>query len=156
MSVLFHTIGLIGKHHDPGVADTLENLIADLDRRGHEVLLDESAAAYFDQPNETVLGREQLAERCDLVIVVGGDGTMLNAARSLAEDRHVEIRRYDVIYKVTDDIRATLEGKLKPEERVIELGQAVVKQVFGISKIGFLLIKHGLSTFCYRNIVIWP
>ena len=85
MNALFHTIGLIGKHHDPGVADTLENLVSDLGRRGLEVLLDESAAAYFRQPRETVLGREQLADRCDLVIVVGGDGTMLNAARSLAE-----------------------------------------------------------------------
>ena len=85
MSALFHTIGLIGKHHDPGVADTLQKLVADLGRRGLEVLLDESAAAYFPQPGQAVLTREQLADRCDLVIVVGGDGTMLNAARSLAE-----------------------------------------------------------------------
>ncbi len=48
----------------------------------------------------------------------------------------MEIRRYDIIYKVTDDLKAMLEGKLKPEERVIELGQAVVKQVFGISRVG--------------------
>jgi NAD+ kinase len=85
MSKSFQTVGLMGKHQDPGVADTLEKLVVDLGRRGLEVLLDESAAAYFQQPRQAVLDREQLADRCDLVIVVGGDGSMLNAARSLAD-----------------------------------------------------------------------
>ena len=57
-------------------------------------------------------------------------------ARSLADERNVEIRRYDVIYKLTDDIRAMIEGRLKPEERVVELGRALVKQVFSISRVG--------------------
>lgn len=57
-------------------------------------------------------------------------------ARSLADERDVEIRRYDVIYKLTDDIRAMIEGRLKPEERIVELGRAVVKQVFSISRVG--------------------
>ena len=57
-------------------------------------------------------------------------------ARSLADDRNVEIRRYDVIYKLTDDIKAMIEGRLKPEERIVELGRAVVKQVFSISRVG--------------------
>ncbi|HUE74441.1 MAG TPA: translation initiation factor IF-2 [Pirellulaceae bacterium] len=57
-------------------------------------------------------------------------------ARALAEERQVEIRRYDIIYKVTDDIRAILEGKLKPELQTIELGAALVKQAFSISRVG--------------------
>ena len=57
-------------------------------------------------------------------------------ARSLADDRNVEVRRYDVIYKLTDDIKAMIEGRLKPEERIVKLGQAVVKQVFSISRVG--------------------
>lgn len=57
-------------------------------------------------------------------------------ARSLADDRGVEIRRYDVIYKLTDEIKALIEGRLKPEERVVELGRAVVKQTFSISRVG--------------------
>ncbi|MGD2074503.1 MAG: NAD(+) kinase [Gammaproteobacteria bacterium] len=81
----FQTIGLISKHQDPAVADTLAKLLADLRKRGLEVLLDESAADYFREPGETIVSRDQLAERCDLAIVVGGDGTMLNAGRSLAE-----------------------------------------------------------------------
>jgi translation initiation factor IF-2 len=69
-------------------------------------------------------------------IVVGFNVIPDESARNLAEERKVEIRRYDIIYKVTDDIRAVLEGKLKPEERVIDVGRALVKQVFTISRVG--------------------
>ncbi len=69
-------------------------------------------------------------------VIVGFNVIPDEAARSLADDRGVEIRRYDIIYKLTDDIRALLEGKLKPEERIVELGAALVKQVFVISRVG--------------------
>lgn len=67
-------------------------------------------------------------------------------ARILAEEKQAEIRRYDIIYKVTDDIKAMLEGKLKPEERVIDLGRALVKQIFTISRVGTIAgcyVSHG-------------
>ncbi len=85
MDNAFHTVGLISKAGDPKVADTLATLAADLGKRGLGVILDTSAAAHFAQPAEPVLKRAELAGECDLAIVVGGDGTMLNAARSLAE-----------------------------------------------------------------------
>jgi translation initiation factor IF-2 len=69
-------------------------------------------------------------------VIVGFNVIPDEAARALAEEKQVEIRRYDIIYKVTDDIRAMLEGRLKPAERVVELGHAVVKRVFVISRVG--------------------
>jgi translation initiation factor IF-2 len=69
-------------------------------------------------------------------VIVGFNVIPDEAARTLSEERKVEIRRYDIIYKVTDDIKALLEGKLKPEERVIDVGRALVKQVFTISRVG--------------------
>jgi translation initiation factor IF-2 len=69
-------------------------------------------------------------------VVIGFNVIPDDAARTLADERQVEIRRYDIIYKVTDDIKAMIEGKLKPEERVVELGQAIVKQTFVISRVG--------------------
>lgn len=69
-------------------------------------------------------------------VIVGFNVIPNEGARALADKKGTEIRRYDVIYKITDDIKAMLEGKLKPEEQQVELGQAIVKQVFHISRIG--------------------
>ncbi len=69
-------------------------------------------------------------------VILGFNVIPDEAARMLADERGVEIRRYSIIYKLTEDIRALLEGKLKPEERVVELGRALVQQVFSISRVG--------------------
>lgn len=69
-------------------------------------------------------------------VIVGFNVIPDEQARILAEERNVEIRRYDIIYKLAEDIKAIIEGRLRPEERVIELGRALVKTVFNISKVG--------------------
>lgn len=69
-------------------------------------------------------------------VIVGFNVIPDEQARGLADDRNVEIRRYDIIYKLAEDIKAIIEGRLKPEERVVELGRALVKTVFNISKVG--------------------
>ena len=85
MTNTFKRIGLIAKLDNPRVADTLTMLATDLTQRGVAVALDESAATYFPASKFPVSSRNELSQHCDLAIVVGGDGTMLNAARSLAE-----------------------------------------------------------------------
>ena len=60
-------------------------------------------------------------------VIVGFNVIPDEAARNLADDRNVEIRRYDIIYKLAEDIKAIVEGRLRPEERIIELGRALVK-----------------------------
>ena len=78
----FPTIGLIGKQGDPGVAGTAGALRALLEERGRTVLFDEGFA---DPPGAaTTHGRGELGRRADLIVVIGGDGTLLSAARSLA------------------------------------------------------------------------
>ena len=69
-------------------------------------------------------------------VIVGFNVIPDEGARVMADEKQVEIRRYDIIYKVTDDIKLLLEGKLKPEEQTVELGHAVVKRVFNISRLG--------------------
>jgi translation initiation factor IF-2 len=76
-----------------------------------------------------------LADASDAVII-GFSVIPDEAARALADERQVEIRRYDIIYKVADDIKLLLEGKLKPEKQVVELGSAVVLKTFDVSKSG--------------------
>jgi translation initiation factor IF-2 len=71
-----------------------------------------------------------------MAVVVGFNVIPNEDARVLADEKQVEIRRYDIIYKLSEDIKLLLEGKLKPEERIVELGHAVVQRVFSISRLG--------------------
>lgn len=80
----FRNIGLMGRPGNTTVVDTLEYLLQFLERRGVKVILDEDTAAILPRPGLQVCTRGMLGEVCDLVIVVGGDGSMLHAARSLA------------------------------------------------------------------------
>ena len=82
---VFHTIGLIGKFGDPNVAGTLNQIAAHLSRRQLRVLLDDSSARLMPNNSLEIASRITIGEQCDLVIVMGGDGTMLNAARSLVD-----------------------------------------------------------------------
>jgi len=86
MSTLaFHTIGLIGKFGDPNVAGTLNQIAAHLRQHQLRVLLDESSARLIPVHSLEIASRAMIGEQCDLAIVMGGDGTMLNAARSLVD-----------------------------------------------------------------------
>jgi len=83
--IVFHTIGLITKPDDAQLTDTARGLLEYLRTRGAEVLVDESAGGVLRQAAEIGVGRDEIARRCDLAIVVGGDGTLLHAARSLVD-----------------------------------------------------------------------
>jgi translation initiation factor IF-2 len=69
-------------------------------------------------------------------LIVGFNVVPDQRAQALAEQRHVQIRLYNIIYQLTEDLKAALEGRLKPREEVIPLGRAVVREVFKISKVG--------------------
>jgi translation initiation factor IF-2 len=76
-----------------------------------------------------------LADASDAVII-GFSVVADEGARALAEARGVQIRRYDIIYQVTEDLKAALEGMLKPERLEKDQGRALVQQVFHISRLG--------------------
>ncbi len=69
-------------------------------------------------------------------LIVGFNVVPDDRALALAEEQGVPIRQHDVIYHLTDDVRAALEGKLKPREQVVHLGRAVVRQTFKVSRVG--------------------
>jgi translation initiation factor IF-2 len=69
-------------------------------------------------------------------IIIGFNVIPSGKARQLAESKGVEIRTYQVIYDITDDLRKAAEGLLAPELREEVLGHAEVRQVFKISKVG--------------------
>jgi translation initiation factor IF-2 len=69
-------------------------------------------------------------------IVVGFNVRPLGEARRAAEREGVDIRTYSVIYKLTEDLRAAMEGMLEAVEVEERLGEAEVKQTFKASRVG--------------------
>ena len=69
-------------------------------------------------------------------IIIGFNVRPLADARRAADAEGVEIRTYSVIYKVTEELRAAMEGMLAPEEVEEALGNATVLELFKASKIG--------------------
>ena len=57
-------------------------------------------------------------------------------AQSLADREGIQIRRYDIIYNLTDDIKKALEGLLRPERVEVATGRAIVLRTFPISRVG--------------------
>jgi translation initiation factor IF-2 len=89
-----------------------------------------------------------LASASDAVII-GFNVRPLAEARRAAEREGVDIRTYTVIYKVTEELRAAMEGLLEPEEVEEALGQAEVKQTFKASRVGTIagcLVTDGKVT----------
>ena len=67
-------------------------------------------------------------------IVVGFNTKITDTARRAAEAEGVDVRLYDIIYKLTDDIEAALKGLLEPEVVEVVEGRAEVRQVFRVGK----------------------
>ena len=63
-----------------------------------------------------------LADASD-AIILGFNVVPDEKARALADQKKVQIRRYEIIYKLTDDLQAALEGMLRPERREADLGR---------------------------------
>ena len=128
MNDAFRHIALIGKYRSPEIAESLLALAAQLSALGREVMIEEATAAAVGRNGYAVADYDAIGVRADLAIVLGGDGTMLNAARQLA--------RFDVplvginqgrLGFMTDialdamegSIAALLAGKFVPERRVL-------------------------------------
>lgn len=124
----FQRIGLIGKYGATAVGSTLRRLIDYLQSRGLDITLDASAAEHLPGSALAQVERSDLAARCDLVIVVGGDGTILNAGRSLAEAGvplvGINLGRLGFLADVspdqmTDQLDQILAGQYALEERAL-------------------------------------
>lgn len=80
----FRNIGLIGRVGNERVVESVRSLAAFLQQRDLSVILEDEIASVLPGHGFRVSTRKLMGEICDLVIVVGGDGSMLGAARALA------------------------------------------------------------------------
>jgi NAD+ kinase len=125
MQPAFRRVALIGKLRSAEIAASLHELHELLQRRGCEVLIERETAAAMRLDGE---GYDGIGARADLAVVVGGDGTMLAAARSLVR-HHVPVVGVNQgrVGFMTDighrdmgtGIGAILEGQFTLEERAL-------------------------------------
>ena len=83
----FRNIGIIGRLGSSQVLDTIRRLKRFLVERHLHVILEENIAEVLPGHGMQTSSRQRLGESCDLVIVVGGDGSLLGAARAMARHR---------------------------------------------------------------------
>jgi NAD+ kinase len=128
MTASFRTIALIGKYQSREIAESLLSLAAFLNERGVEVLLEEGTAAAVGVNGYAVANYEAIGARAELAVILGGDGTMLNAARHLAEfevplvginQGRLGFMTDIALGSMIESITALLEGKFFRETRFL-------------------------------------
>lgn len=124
----FSSIGLIGRLASESTQCSLQRLVSYLEKQNLEVLLDEETSSVLPDSDLPVVSRETLAQKCDLIIVVGGDGSLLSAARAFAGYKAkllginrgrlgflTDISPDEIEYKVGE----VLDGHYRTEERFL-------------------------------------
>jgi translation initiation factor IF-2 len=72
----------------------------------------------------------------------------------MAKQENVEIRSYDIIYRLTEDIRNALAGMLEPVEKEVYLGRAEIRRIFQIPKVGSIAGSYVLDGKIIRNSLV--
>jgi NAD+ kinase len=128
MKFPFRNVALIGKHKAPEIAEPVLRLAGFLTERGVKVVVDSLTAEHLKSHPYTEMSLEEIGNVVDLAIVLGGDGTMLNIARTLSLHQvpmvGVNQGRLGFLTDLTldnmqDSIAAMLDGKFVTEQRLL-------------------------------------
>ncbi len=127
-SPVFKRIGLIGRPGGGQVVESLRAVVQSLQGLQAPVLLeDRTAALVADQPG-AVVSRAELGAQCDLIVVVGGDGSLLGVARDLAHARVpvVGVNRGSLGFladiapkRIAEQLQAVLRGAYRVEDHFL-------------------------------------
>ncbi|WP_298210503.1 translation initiation factor IF-2 [Ferrimicrobium sp.] len=97
-------------------------------------------------------------------LIIGFNVRPDRRAREAAELAHVEVRTYEIIYKVIEDIESAVVGMLKPEYEEVVTGEAEVREVFRIPRVGAIAgcyVRSGVITrgshvrFLREGVILW-
>ena len=122
-------LALVVKGDVQGSVEALKAMLSKLPTEEVVVSVKSASAGGINESDVT------LAEATK-AIIVGFNVTSSGKARQLAESKGIEIRLYEVIYDLIDDVTKAARGMLAPELKLEVLGHAEVRQVFKISKVG--------------------
>lgn len=130
----FKTVALIGRHQDSGVDAPLRHLADTLQAAGCNVLIETETAQHTGMTEHPIASYEEIGQRADLAVVMGGDGTMLGAGRQLARTRvpliGINHGRLGFITDIPlrsaqDALTSVINGNFEAEDRVLLEGRVV-------------------------------
>ena len=156
MNPSFKTVGLIGKYKSPEIAGPLLKLADFLTRRGVKVLIDRLTASHIGDNKYPVLVLEEIGRQADLAVVLGGDGTMLNIARTFAPCDvalvGVNQGRLGFLTDISIDtmfetIGTILDGNYVTEERMLLEAEVISGEssVFSVLAFNDVVISKGIK-----------
>lgn len=128
MQASFERIGLVGRSQQEGVEAVLQELVSLLQARGLEVILEDRLGELLPGNAHQLGTLDEIGEDSDLVIVVGGDGSLLSAARTLAKYETpvlgVNRGRLGFLTDISPDeiaqqVPAVLDGHYEREQRFL-------------------------------------
>jgi NAD+ kinase len=123
-----HTVGLFGKLRDRSVCEPLTELAHLLRTRGLKILIDETTTVLMGRGFAPMVSIQEIGEKIDLAIVIGGDGTILHVARHLAANRvpivGVNLGRLGFLADIPADrmlpeVTRILDGDYQTESRLL-------------------------------------
>src|SRR3989338_7851399 len=146
MKFPFQNVALIGKHKAPEIAEPLLLLAEFLSSRGLNVVVDSLTAEHLKSSPYPTMSLEEIGRVVDLAIVLGGDGTMLNIARTLSPC-HVPLVGVNQgrlgfltdlsLENMHESMAAMLDGKFVTEERLLLSAQVLRNDVEVFSGLAF-------------------
>jgi len=144
------TLRIVIKADQGGPAEALADALGQLSH-------DEVSVEVIHRGVGSISESDILLARASGAIIVGFHVRPDNNARSAAEREGVDIKLYKVIYEAVEDVRSALEGMLRPEEREVVLGEAEVRELFKVPKMGVIAgcsVRSGLINRTGRARVI--
>ncbi len=127
MAFQFKNVVIIARKSTPGAAKTLSVLIKHLQTKAINVFLEHDTATILPSCKVPIIERNKLKDHCDLIVVVGGDGSLLSAARIAARQKLPIIGinlgnlgfLTDITSKNIDQIDEILTGNFHEERRFL-------------------------------------
>ncbi len=151
------TLNIILKADVQGSLEALADALLKLSRDDVKLAIIHKAVGGITESDAT------LAAASD-ALIIGFNVRPDRRAREGAEARHVQIRTYEIIYQVIEDIEAAVVGMLKPEYEEVVTGEAEVREVFRIPRVGAVAgcyVRSGVVTrgskvrFLRDGVVLW-
>ncbi len=122
-------LNIIIKGDVHGSIEALKGLLEKIDIDGFHVNVVRSTVGAITESDVTLANASN-------AIVIGFNVRPTSAVKQVADQQGVEIRLYNIIYRVQEDIEAALKGMLEPTFEEIVTGQAEVRETFKVSKVG--------------------